>query len=56
MPIACKLCILQHGLRGSDIASLPQTEQELFDHLEKVHGIIVDRSTKPSDEPKEPGA
>lgn len=43
MSFACKICIAEHGLRGSDIASLPKTEQELFDHIEDVHGIPVRR-------------
>jgi len=40
---ACKICILTRGLRGSDLANLPKTEDELFEHLEKVHGITVAR-------------
>lgn len=43
MPIACKICIMQRGLRGSEIDSLPKTEEELEDHLEKVHHMPVQR-------------
>jgi len=39
MPFACKLCIAAHGLRGCDIAKLPQTQAEFFEHLEKVHHL-----------------
>lgn len=41
MPLACKICIAEKGLRGSEIDSLPQTEEELFDHMEKVHHMPV---------------
>lgn len=41
MAFACKLCIVKHGLRGSD--KLPQTEEELWDHLESVHHCPVMR-------------
>jgi len=37
MALACKICIAEKGLRGSEIASLPKTEEELFDHIEAVH-------------------
>lgn len=37
MPLACKICIAEKGLRGSEIASLPKTEEELFDHIESAH-------------------
>ncbi len=43
MPLACKICIAKNGLRGVDIPNLPKTEEELFEHLEKVHGITVKR-------------
>lgn len=57
MAYACKICIAAHGLRGLGLASLPQTEEELLDHLEQVHGFIIqDRPPKsPPNEPlKEP--
>lgn len=43
MPIACKYCILTKGLHGSDIPGLPQTEDELFDHMEREHHVVVCR-------------
>jgi len=49
MPIACKICILTKGLKGSEIASLPQTEEEFYEHLRVVHGITV---RDPPEEPK----
>ena len=44
MPYACKLCIAQHGLRGSDIAKLPTTEDGLYDHIEAEHHLVVRRA------------
>ena len=43
MAIACKWCILTKGLKGSEIGSLPQTEEELYQHIECVHHIPVRR-------------
>lgn len=43
MALACKICIAQKGLRGSEIDSLPQTEEELADHMERVHHMPVQR-------------
>jgi hypothetical protein len=36
MAFACKYCIASKGLRGSDIASLPQTQEDLIAHIEGV--------------------
>ena len=49
MTIACKYCILEKGLRGSDIDSLPFSDEMFFDHLEREHHIPVRRKgeTKP---------
>jgi hypothetical protein len=41
MALACKFCIMTRGLKGSDIASLPQTEDELIEHVERDHHIAV---------------
>jgi hypothetical protein len=43
MAIACKICIAQRGLRGSDLNSLPQDEEELVKHMESVHHMPVIR-------------
>ena len=43
MAIACKLCIATKGLKGSDIGSLPQTDEELHEHIESVHHQPVQR-------------
>lgn len=43
MAFACKFCLATNGLRGSEIADLPQTEEELYDHIEAVHHIVVKR-------------
>lgn len=41
MPIACKICIMEKGLRGNEINI--KTEEELINHIEKVHHIPVRR-------------
>jgi len=43
MPIACKNCIAERGLKGSEIKNLFQTDKELFDHMEAVHHTLVIR-------------
>lgn len=43
MALACKLCIAGRGLRGSEIAGLPQNEEELIAHMESVHHTPVVR-------------
>ena len=43
MAFACKICIAQRGLHGSEIDSLPQNEKELAGHIEKVHHMPVQR-------------
>lgn len=43
MPLACKICIAKYGLRGSEIESLFQTEDDLIEHIEKVHHMPVRR-------------
>lgn len=43
MALACKICIATKGLRGSEISSLPQNEEELAEHMEAVHHMPVQR-------------
>jgi hypothetical protein len=43
MPIACKMCIAEKGLKGSEIDQLPKTDEELIDHIESEHHIAVKR-------------
>ena len=43
MPLACKICIREKGLKGRDIPFLPKDEEELADHMEAVHHILVKR-------------
>ena len=50
MAIACKICIAERGLRGSEISTLPKTEDELFDHMEKVHHMPVQRESETHEE------
>ena len=50
MALACKICIMQKGLRGSEISLLPQTEEELADHMEKVHHMPVQRDGETHEE------
>ena len=50
MPIACKICIMTKSLKGSDIISLPKTEDDLMDHMEKVHHMPVQRESETNEE------
>ncbi len=43
MAMACKYCIMTHGLKGSEIANLPQTDEEFHNHIEREHHIPVRR-------------
>ena len=43
MPIACKICIAERGLKGSEISLLPKTEEELIEHIEREHHIPIRR-------------
>lgn len=43
MALACKICILKHGLKGSQLSSLPQSPDQLEEHLESEHHIPVMR-------------
>jgi hypothetical protein len=53
MALACKYCIIAKGLKGSEIDALPQTEEELFDHLEHEHHIPVRREGETSEQARE---
>jgi hypothetical protein len=44
MPLACKFCILTNGLKGSEIGSLPRTTEELYEHIEREHRVVVRRA------------
>ena len=46
MAFACKYCIMYKGLKGSDVANLPQTEEELYNHIEHEHHIPVRRENE----------
>jgi len=50
MALACKICIANRGLKGSEIENLPQNEEELFDHMERVHHMPVQREGKTHEE------
>lgn len=50
MALACKYCILAHGLKGSEISSLPQTDEELYQHIEREHHIPVRRENETPEE------
>lgn len=41
MAIACRICVVTKGIRGSDL--MMQTDEELMDHIEKVHHMPVVR-------------
>ena len=41
--IACKICIIMKGLKGSELDKCPyvfKTEEEFFKHLKEEHGVI----------------
>lgn len=50
MALACKICIARKGLRGGEIGDLFQSEEELFDHMEKVHHMLVQREGETHEE------
>jgi hypothetical protein len=50
MPIACKICIMTRGLRGSQLDSLFQNQEELVEHLESVHHMPVRREGETEEE------
>ena len=50
MALACKICIATKGLRSSEISSLPQNEEELFEHIESVHHMPVQREGETHEE------
>lgn len=50
MPFACKICLLNKGLSGADIHTLPRSEEELFEHLEQDHHMPVARDGETRDE------
>ena len=43
MSIACKICIMEKGLKGSETNRFFATEEQLFDHLEDEHDLVVRR-------------
>lgn len=53
MPLACKYCIAAKGLKGSEISSLPKNEEELADHIEREHHVIVIRKDETEDQATE---
>ena len=53
MPFACKYCIALKGISGEDIARLPKTEEELYEHIEFEHHIPVRREDETEEEAQE---
>ncbi len=39
----CKICIAQFGFRLDDKSKTFETDEELYEHMENVHGIPVKR-------------
>lgn len=39
----CQKCIMQFGFRLSDKSKTFETDEELYEHIENVHGIFVMR-------------
>lgn len=50
MPLACKLCIMTKGLKGSEIGSLPKNDEELVQHMERDHHVPVRRDSETPEE------
>lgn len=40
---ACKICVARYGLTLQEKDRIFETEEELFEHMENVHGIPVIR-------------
>lgn len=47
---ACTICVATKGLKGSELDSLPKSEDELIDHLERVHHYVVRRHGESDEE------
>lgn len=41
--LACKICVAKYGFTLQDKDRIFETEEELFEHMENVHGIPVIR-------------
>lgn len=43
MAWVCKLCIMQHGLKGSDLGEWPESFDEAWfaEHMGREHGVVV---------------
>jgi hypothetical protein len=50
MPLACKLCIAERGLKFADIDGLPQTQAALIEHFELLHHLPVQRDGETLDQ------
>jgi len=50
MGIACKLCIMDRGLRPTDITGAFKTEEELWEHMEYYHHCVVKREGESQEE------
>lgn len=48
--IACKICIATKGLKGSDLAGQPRTNEELYRHIEQEHHMPVRRENETEDQ------
>jgi hypothetical protein len=42
MPLACRLCIIERGLRLEDMHILPQTREGLIEHFVREHPEVLD--------------
>jgi hypothetical protein len=48
--LTCKICVAEKGFRLSDKELIFETEEELFDHMEKVHLTPVVRDGETEEE------
>lgn len=54
MPLACCYCIVTKGLKGFEVWSLlPQTDEELYTHIESEHHITVRREGETTEAARE---
>lgn len=48
MPLACKVCVMKFGIRGT--GGLFANEEELFSHLEAFHHMPIKREGETSEQ------
>ncbi len=49
----CKMCVAQFGFRLDDKSKTFETDEELYEHIENVHGIPVIRENETEQQAEE---